>query len=404
MKSRISISSVFLALWLLALLFLASGDAFPASSIDGLASPYLFNLPRCEILNLWSELRSRIPRFGYNAYPTGQSDFGLVEEYFRLRKEIEALQSRREQIGASTSGETEEVRQIEAKLHSIRQEREDMEARVKSILTRQLGQAFNEEGISVLPPIVFSFSTMPQILVISPRERIDLEKTVLLEPGLSLEKATELERRIEELSPPQGQKWGVSALVEGLGGLALYPSLIPEIVSLEQAIPTIAHEWVHQYLFFHPLGWKYGASYQMTTINETVADIVGDEIGDRVLIAYGIYLERGVKKKPEGFDFNSEMRQTRLKVDEFMEKGQVPEAESYMEERRLFLAKEGYYLRRLNQAYFAFHGSYADAPASTSPVQGWLKAIRNRSASLGQFLHTVAQISSYEELEKLALQ
>ena len=39
-----------------------------------------------------------------------------------------------------------------------------------------------------------------------------------------------------------------------------------------------------------------------------------------------------------------------------------------MEEKRQFLAANGYYIRKLNQAYFAFHGSYADTAGSIDPI------------------------------------
>ena len=39
-----------------------------------------------------------------------------------------------------------------------------------------------------------------------------------------------------------------------------------------------------------------------------------------------------------------------------------------MEERRLLMVEHGYPIRVLNQAYFAFHGAYAESPASSSPI------------------------------------
>ena len=393
-----------IALWILSTTLLPSGAAFPAGSAEGLASPYFFNLPRWEVINLWDVLHSKLSRSERSNPFVEQSDLDLVKEYFRSGAEIRTLQTRIRQLSASSPGDTPQIRQLEAEVETIKRETKDKETRVKAIITRQIGLVLSNEGILPLPPIVFAFDKPPQILVISPRERIALQKTILLEPTLTLEQVTTLERKIEVPThrDSSGQALGVSALVEELGGLALYPSLVPEASTLEQALPTIAHEWVHQYLFFRPLGQKYGASYEMTTINETAANIVGDEVGERVLRDYGIRLEKGPRKKPSGFDFNQEMRQTRLKVDELLAKGHVKEAEEYMEERRQLLSKEGYYLRRLNQAYFAFHGSYGDTPASVSPVGGWLKAIRTRSPSLGDFLRRVAQISSYEELESLA--
>ena len=97
------------------------------------------------------------------------------------------------------------------------------------------------------------------------------------------------------------------------------------------------------------------------------------------------------------------MRATRLRTEELLAAGLIDEAERYMEERRLFLADNGYHIRKLNQAYFAFHGSYADSAASISPIDGQLRAIREMSDSLGDFVRTVAAVSSHDEfLELLA--
>ena len=74
-----------------------------------------------------------------------------------------------------------------------------------------------------------------------------------------------------------------------------------------------------------------------------------------------------------------------------------------MEQRRQFLAEHGHYIRKLNQAYFAFHGTYADNPASISPIFDQLSDLRAASPSLGDFVKVVAAVSSYEEfLELLA--
>ena len=72
-----------------------------------------------------------------------------------------------------------------------------------------------------------------------------------------------------------------------------------------------------------------------------------------------------------------------------------------MEEGRQALVAEGYNIRKLNQAYFAFHGTYADAPASTSPIGDELRLLRQRSSSIGEFLRRVSSIKSYEELKAI---
>ena len=101
------------------------------------------------------------------------------------------------------------------------------------------------------------------------------------------------------------------------------------------------------------------------------------------------------------FDFNKEMRQIRVTVDQYLAQGQVDEAEQYMEQMREYLAQNGYYIRKLNQAYFAFNGSYSDQPGSVSPIGGYLEELRQGSPSLGDFIKTVSGVSSYEQLLKM---
>ncbi len=108
------------------------------------------------------------------------------------------------------------------------------------------------------------------------------------------------------------------------------------------------------------------------------------------------------------FSFNANMRKTRLRVDELLAAGKVEEAEAYMEQRRQKLVEMGYYIRKLNQAYFAFYGSYAAGKgwaAATNPVGEQLRILRERSPTLAGFLTTVARMSSYEDLlDELARQ
>ena len=39
-------------------------------------------------------------------------------------------------------------------------------------------------------------------------------------------------------------------------------------------------------------------------------------------------------------------------------------AEDYMEQQRRYINSNGYGIRKLNQAYFAFYGAYADSPGA----------------------------------------
>ena len=156
----------------------------------------------------------------------------------------------------------------------------------------------------------------------------------------------------------------------------------------------------------------------MTVLNETAATIAGDEIGERVFAALtGPVTPRSGSAPPPsandrksgngrefgGFDFDAEMRETRARVDELLARGMIEEAEAYMEERRQVFVANGHLIRKINQAYFAFHGTYATGPASVSPIGDQMRRLRAQSGSLEEFLRTVAGFGSYQEfLDDLA--
>jgi hypothetical protein len=68
-----------------------------------------------------------------------------------------------------------------------------------------------------------------------------------------------------------------------------------------------------------------------------------------------------------------------------------------MEERRQMFVEHGYAIRVLNQAYFAFHGTYAESPASSSPIGGQVRRFREHTDSIGDFVRKIREFSSYQE-------
>jgi hypothetical protein len=102
------------------------------------------------------------------------------------------------------------------------------------------------------------------------------------------------------------------------------------------------------------------------------------------------------------FNFRAEMHTTRVQVDDLLKAGKIVEAEMYMEQRRQVFWDNGYAIRKLNQAYFAFYGAYADVPggaAGEDPVGPAVRGLRARSSSLAAFLHTIAQMDSFKQLQ-----
>jgi hypothetical protein len=97
------------------------------------------------------------------------------------------------------------------------------------------------------------------------------------------------------------------------------------------------------------------------------------------------------------------MHETRVTVDNLLAEGKIIEAETYMETRRVFFWDHGYLIRKLNQAYFAFYGAYADQPggaAGEDPVGTAVRALRAHSSSLVDFIHRISWLSSYEQLQQ----
>ncbi|HZU04868.1 MAG TPA: hypothetical protein VFB73_02760, partial [Chloroflexota bacterium] len=247
----------------------------------------------------------------------------------------------------------------------------------------------------LLPPVSFLLSEPPQVLVVSPRDRIEVVRSVLLRPDLSLAEVEALEREVDRL--------GVVSLVVPIGGFASYPAMVPLHATPRDTLNAIAHEWVHNLLVFYPLGRAYFASYDSRTLNETVAELAGRELGAMLAAAYGLPRRSSAAHEAAPaagtFDFRQEMRATRLHLEQLLAAGQLEEAERYLEERRQAFVAAGYPLRKLNQAYFAFYGSYADSPAAVSPLDEQLRLLRAHSPSLGAFLRRVAQMTSSAEVE-----
>jgi hypothetical protein len=97
------------------------------------------------------------------------------------------------------------------------------------------------------------------------------------------------------------------------------------------------------------------------------------------------------------------MHETRVTADQMLAEGKIEEAETYMEQRRQVFWENGYLLRKLNQAYFAFHGAYADVPggaAGEDPVGPAVRALRAQSDSLADFINTISWMTSFEELQQ----
>ena len=288
--------------------------------------------------------------------------------------------------------------------------------KVESIIELQIRSVLKQNGIinpfgSVFgvsfPPIDFELDEPPHLLVISPRNQIARIRDILLLQNMTTDQMNDIENSVEES--------GYSALVVELGGLGVtYPTFVNSNSSLHDVLDAATEEWVHQYLAFKPLGFRYvldllgiSRSQDIITMNESLAGIVSSEIGDQVYKKfYASYFPESNNPPPTEssaptFDFNAAMRQIRQNVDTYLFNGQIDLAEQYMNEQRDYLQTQGYYIRKLNQAYFAFYGTYADTAAYSDPIGTTVQNIRDKSNSLKEFLNALANVTSATGLDKL---
>jgi len=385
-----------------------SDQAPKPTAWDEIAGPYVFSISEWEFGNFFDKWGYSFEQFFIPKKLTEQESVKRVEDYLSLAQSAASLEDTINRDKSEGNSSEADIKSLEAQLARLTRQRDSLQDQVEAIIEGQISAVLTDQGLAktidfigkfnlLFPPVDFEFQEEPNVLIVSPRDKIELTKTILLSPDLSLEQIEGIESKVQGID--------MSGLVERVGGVATYPSIIPKDDSLQYLLSTVAHEWLHHYFYFHPLGRNYWANYDMTSINETAADVGGNELGQLVYLRYyaqagdNSAASTGAESQP-AFDFNKEMRQIRVTVDQLLAQGQIEEAESYMEQMREYLAQNGYYIRKLNQAYFAFNGSYSDQPGSVSPIGGYLTELRQGSPSLGDFIKTVSGISSYEQLLK----
>ena len=400
--------SVPVAFFLALFFVVVAGDTLQLSPIELASARHQYDLVRWEITHLpdkWvHKLNSLLP------WNSSSRDERLedLQEYFRLATverelegELEGIQARTSRGTGEPAEESARASDVSEQLNEVRKTRSAMRGGVEETLESKVAKVLSQEGLKswaglLFPPVDVSLTQPPRVLVVSPRERIDKSNTILLDAGIDIDAMEALEDKIF-------REQDLAALVVGIGGVATYPTIVRDDTSLRRALGTSAHEWLHAYWFFRPLGWNIFSNPEMNTLNETAADLAGHELGDTVFEA--ITGERirdpppapSPEEDPDRFDFNTEMRETRLRVDELLGQGRVEEAEAYMEERRRVFVDNRFNIRKLNQAYFAFNGTYASNPASVSPIGGQVEQVREASGSVGEFIRTMSGFGDIRE-------
>jgi hypothetical protein len=345
-------------------------------------------------------------------YFDGPARHQLVVDYFHLMDTILQDENKLDLIYSDPSVKNPGAASasLRAELAGLYTRQSQLDPMAESILQEQVSATLAEQGLTSggqpIPPVLFHLTPLPYNLIISPRNKIQEDASISLIPDLTVDQQVKLENQVDK-------GLDVSSLVVPVGGIGTYPTMIERTTALDWLSDTIAHEWTHNWLDSRPLGLNYDTSPALRTMNETTADIVGGEIGAALLKRY--YPEVATQSAMQiqtanlstsparaSFDFRAEMHTTRVQVDALLAEGKIKEAETYMDQRRQVFWNNGYPIRKLNQAYFAFYGAYADVPggaAGEDPVGPAVRALRAQSSSLAAFLKRIAQMSSFQQLQ-----
>ena len=343
----------------------------------------------------------------------------IVFEYLHITNQLDQTNLQIEKIFADPK-----VTDKESTSSHLRSQRDQLIARqaalapfAESILQSQVNNTLAELGLTTggqtIPPLLYRITPTPLALIVSPRDHVEQTTNVSILPDLTLDQQIKLEDDV-------AKSLNVSTLIVPVGGIGVYPTMVMETTDLPWMLSTISHEWTHNYLNLRPLGINYSTTPELRTMNETTASISGDEVGHLVLQKYYpellasdsslSLLQFNIIYRPSSrladtapFDFRAEMHTTRVQADALLAQGKIEEAETYMEQRRQIFLRNGYLIRKLNQAYFAFYGAYADVPggaAGEDPVGPAVRALRAQSASLADFINTIAWMTSFKQLQK----
>ena len=366
---------------------------------------YRYSLVAWEAGNLLDKWTHRLSTFLPWTRQSGPVGRDALDSYLELSREIGKLEYEIDVAAAVPEPEHdhEMLSALHVELSNARNARMEVRNEAEEFVEATVSAVLSELGLGTYgpvdyPPVDIRLDDPPSVVVTSPRHVISRGDEALVVPGLSVVEREGIEEALQADSV-------LSALVTDVGGVATYPAIVRSSFPLRHILQTAAHEWMHHYLVAHftPLGLRTLQSNEMLTINETLSDLFGREVGDLAYVRLGGAIEpppdpdQPEPAPDEGrFDFSREMRETREQVDSLLSEGKVEEAEAYMEERRLVFVEHGYHLRKINQAYFAFAGTYAEQPQSSDPVGEGMRRLRSASPDLRTLVSRVSSIATPE--------
>ena len=416
----------FLVMLLLVTWLVPVGDKRSDTAAVQVSLDHTYGLVSWEFENFFDKWRHRV----WTALPwtpTSEADRRrALDRYVVLVDELRIAKDLLSEASSENGSDQGNVSNAQLAVDRLIAERDGFRDGVEEFLEQAVADAIRSAevdlvGSFVWPPVDFRIDSPPKLLVTSPRDVIRRDEDVLIDPEISIDDIEKIENELAEVA-------NISAVVLQTGGLASYPNVIPT-ADLERLLDVAAHEWLHAYLVFNPLGRAYFDGGDIRVMNETLANIFGQEVGLRVYseitgepyvapVRPETAMRNTESKNPDGpdgsdsdeetgaddFDFNRFMAETRARTDELLEEELMDEAESYMESRRIELLDHGHTIRKINQAYFAFHNTYAESPSSTSPIARYLWDLRDQVDTVGELVKLLRPLGTYKEFELLLVE
>ena len=351
--------------------------------------------------------------FGVHPYMTETDRSRFVRRYMADLGRAQQLEGQISAIYADPNVANADVETLDLRVErdQLRADLDERQPLAEAILEGQVAATLTSLGFGfydqIVPPVSAHFTPVPNLLVVSPRDEIRFDISINLNP-MPVDAQIALEDEID-------QKLDVAALTVPLGGIALYPSMILETSSIPYALDVITHEWLHHYLLAFPLGYRYDFGGETRIINETTSNLFGNEVGRLVLERYypdlapppaappapSAEADVPATPQPERFDFGRAMNETRLRVDALLADGKVEAAERYMEQRRELFVANGYVIRKLNQAFFAFYGGYqsgSPGEGGSDPIGPAVQAVRDASVSVYDWIERMRGVTTRDAL------
>ena len=221
--------------------------------------PNEYNIAAWEVRNFpdrWLFLAGQALRGGP---PSVESQDATLSRFFELTNQIDALDARVSDASQRGGAESEA---LAAELAALLEERDRIENQAEATIEARVTEIIEEQGLdssffvfdTAWPPVDAEFTNAPRMLATSPRDRIELRSSTLLRDDLDL-------GEVEAIEAEVAADENLAALAFPIGGLGAYPTLIEYPDSYERAVDVIVHEWMHNHLFFRPLGFNYCLLY-----------------------------------------------------------------------------------------------------------------------------------------------